>query len=186
MSGINNEELLRVRLGISQQEFADYLDVTRSQLAMHEQGSRSLPTEAILKIAGMESTHHALQQSKNKKVKAVVLHPDIQKHHDGIKKKVKLHLENCHFKMKVIQRTLDKMDKEYNKAEKWFQLLEKMIEEIPNDKKKKKDLVWLEKQKSQAIKKMIRHGNASQAKMQAAVNALSAEADFYKTLHEKL
>jgi transcriptional regulator with XRE-family HTH domain len=44
----------RVRLGLSQQEFADQLGISRSLVAKAEGRQRTLPTSTIVKIASLE------------------------------------------------------------------------------------------------------------------------------------
>ncbi len=46
-------QLFRKQLGLSQEVMAQYLCVTRSQLAMYEAGKRELPTAALVKLAEM-------------------------------------------------------------------------------------------------------------------------------------
>ncbi|MDN3657242.1 helix-turn-helix transcriptional regulator [Ferruginibacter paludis] len=50
--------LLRFKLGLTQVQLAQYLGVTRSQVAMYEKGMRELPTAALLKMAEIELELH--------------------------------------------------------------------------------------------------------------------------------
>ncbi|MEO8768822.1 MAG: helix-turn-helix transcriptional regulator [Ferruginibacter sp.] len=186
MSRIKNNDLLRIRLSISQEAFAGYLGVNRSQLNMYERGLRSLPTPAVLKLANLEIIYHNFQQAKKGKAKSISLHPKAQEHHDNIKSQMKDHAAFCHAKKTVLQRKLNNMIEEHAKAEIWWQLLDEMLLDMPNEKQKSEDHLWLIMQKEQALKKITRHGIASQAKLQAVIHVLGAEADVYKNLHEKL
>ena len=183
---LKNKDLLRVRLGISQPDFADYLGVTRSQLAMHEQGSRSLPTEALMKLAKMETTLHSMEQSGGAKTFQPPLHTKMKTKHEAIKIKLNDQLEDCTDRLNSIQRRLDKMNAENTRAETWWKLLNKMMEKLPAGENKKEDLSWLEKQKNQTVNKMIRHGIAAQAKLQVASQSLHAEVKACKTLLKKM
>lgn len=188
MKKFKNEDQLRVKLGIPQEQFAVYLGVPRSQLAMYENGLRSLPAEANLKLADLEMLNQNIQQEKKKgkKEKNAALHPALQKHHDKIKNEMLDHLENCKAKKIFLQRDLNTMIKEYAKAETWSQLLDELLAGISSEKKKSLDYSWLELQKRDTLKKMVRHSKASQAQLQAMIHSFDAEAEAYKKGHEKL
>lgn len=47
-------KISRVQLGLTQQEFADYLGVHRSQLSKAEMGTYTLKTSALMKLADLE------------------------------------------------------------------------------------------------------------------------------------
>ncbi len=51
---MKNLNAVRINLGLSQLEMANYLQIHRSQLTMYEQGKRDLPTHALVKLAEME------------------------------------------------------------------------------------------------------------------------------------
>lgn len=54
---------LRLKLGLSQQAFARQIGISKSLVSMVENGRRSLPTQALLKIAELETTLAALEKS---------------------------------------------------------------------------------------------------------------------------
>jgi transcriptional regulator with XRE-family HTH domain len=51
---MKNSKAIRAQFGMSQNELAIYLQISRSQLAMFENGKRDLPTHALVKLAEME------------------------------------------------------------------------------------------------------------------------------------
>jgi transcriptional regulator with XRE-family HTH domain len=186
MRKIKNNELLRVNLGITQEEFADYLGVTRTLLSMNEKGFRSLPTPALLKMANLEIIYHNfLKVVKSKKTSATARHPQLQKHHEKLKKSMRDHAAFCHDKKNVLQYKLEKMQKEHAYAETWSLLLDDLLAKHQKEKSIDFDPQWLEAQKKSTLKKMMRCGTASQAKLQATIQILGVEAQLYNKLHEE-
>jgi len=61
MSQMKTNVVIRKKLGLSQQQLAHYLGITRSLLVMYETGKRDLPTSVIVQLAILELF---LQQSE--------------------------------------------------------------------------------------------------------------------------
>ena len=185
-------ETFREKLSITQQYFAEYLGISRPLLSLYEKGLRNLPSAAALKLAKLELTYYQSQQAKTKKTIAP-LHPYLQKHSDKTKKAMEYHAETCNYKKQLAQRQLDSMIKEYAKATELLVLLDRLSNAVgrrPDGGGKNKetsiDHLWIEVQKNEALKKMIRHGDASQAKLQAKIQSLEAEAGIYERLQSKM
>ena len=51
---MKNSKAIRIQLGMTQSEMANYLQINRSQMAMFENGKRDLSTQALVKLAEME------------------------------------------------------------------------------------------------------------------------------------
>lgn len=51
----NNIKLLREKIGLTQDEIAKYLDLSRMQLIRYEQGKCSVPTQTLTKLAELFS-----------------------------------------------------------------------------------------------------------------------------------
>ena len=174
----------REKIAVSQQYMAQYLGISRPLLSLYEKGLRSLPTEALLKLSALELAFHQLQQVKNKKPAPV--HPNQQKHADKTKKMMEQHSATCRYKQKLAQRELDKMVKEHTKLNGLLALLDKLTTAGSKTKTRKFDQLWIEMRKNEAHEKMLLFGNASQAKLQAKIETLDAEAAIYERYHKKL
>ncbi len=178
-------ETLREKLSITQQYLAEYLAVSRTQLCLYEKGLRNLPPAAALKLAQMELACLQLQQAKTRKT-AAPTHPHLQKHNEQTKKAIKQHAATCSYKKKLLQRQLDKMAKEHAKAILLQDILGKLAAAASKTPKKNIDNLWIEVQQHEALKKMIRFGDAEQARLQAKMQSIEAEEAIYNRLHSKL
>ena len=58
--------------------------------------------------------------------------------------------------------------------------------QIPKTKETDIDHLWVGVQKNVALKKMVRHGDAAQAKLQARILSLDAEAGVYDTIYKRI
>ena len=186
------QETFREKISITQQYLAEYLGISQTLLSLYEKGLRNLPPAAALKLAKLELSYYQLQQAKTKKT-ITPLHPHLQKHSDKTKKAMEYHAETCNYKKQLAQRQLDTMTKEYAKATELMVLLDRLSNAVgqrPTGGGKNKetsiDHLWIEVQKNEALKKMIRHGDASRAKLQAKIQSLEAEAGIYERLYSKM
>ena len=152
---------------------------------MYEKNLRSLPAKPSLKLAELELIYHRLN-TKTDRLKAAPSHPEIEKHTVKTKKVIKAHAATCNYKIMRLKHKLDTMINEHSKALILQQLLDEL--ESPEVKKNQRSLenLWIQVQKDEALKKMIRHGEVSCAKLRAALEVLKAEADIYNRLHESI
>jgi transcriptional regulator with XRE-family HTH domain len=186
MKRLQSGRYIRHNLSMSQQDFADFLGITRSLLSMYEQGLRSLPTPEMIKIGKLEAIYHDVQKVTSKLKKNRLVHNDIQKLNDKIKKSMQFHAQFCKQKSIFLRRELNEMIAEHNKATLLHQLLENLLANAAKDKTDKMKTPWIEMQQRKLIKKMIRYGDAAQAKLQAKIMALQAEGHAYKKMVEKI
>ena len=179
------QDSVRESLSISQQHLADYLGISRSLLSMYEKNLRSLPAKASLKLAELELIYHRLN-TKTSRLKTAPSHPEMEKHAVKTKKAIKAHADTCNYKIMLLQKKLDTMIHEHSKALILQQLLDEL--ESPAVKKNQHSLenLWIQVQKNEALKKMIRHGEISRAKLQAELEVLEAAADIYNRLHDSI
>ncbi len=176
---------LREKLSITQADFAASLGISRSLLAMYENGLRQLPTPALLKLGEMEIQYDQLQQKKNGQTNKSE-HPDIEIHWVRTKNSMHLHCEACQYKKTMLEDELKKMISEYGKAESLMSLLNAGFPVKQQEKIKPRDKSWQELQRVQVIKKLARYGKASQAKLQAKIEVLEAEHNVYRKWMEQL
>jgi DNA-binding XRE family transcriptional regulator len=174
---------IREKLSLTQQNFAEYLSGSRTQLFFYEKGLRKLPLDPALKLAELELILHRLQQSKIKQAPAY-LHPLLQRHREKTKNAMQNKAKSCSYHKLLAQRELDKMTAEHKKASLLLRLLDKLAPAVLKKGNNNKDHLWVMIQKEEAIRKMIRYGEAAQANMQAKIRSLEIEAAAYKMLHK--
>ncbi len=162
-------QLIRNRLGLSQEVMAQYLGVAKSQLAMYEAGKRELPTFALVKLAEIDlffeqkiTTDEDSKFKKNQKleVKALLAHQAKELEYKQIKE----------------QRLLDAIQKKYNQNLQLNALA-----------------LYLQKNKSvladvllqQSIKGIERSSLAKQAKQIIKLEGVKRQLEHLNTLKEK-
>lgn len=178
-------ETFREQISITQQHLAEYLGISRSLLSLYEKGLRNLPASADIKLSKLQLSYLQLQQAKTK-TKADSLYPYLQKDHDKTKKEIKNHAAICSYKKQLAERQLNSMGKEYEKAIALLGLLDVVSSTTPKNKKSGIDHLWIEVQKNEALKKLVRHGSAAQAKLEAKIQTLNAEAAIYDKVHKRM
>ena len=117
---MRKRENIRDAFGISQEELAIVLKITRSQLAMFETGKRELPSTAIIQLADML---RYLQEdaSKSADTTSLLKAQEIQKG----KALEEMRKEN-HFKQLVLEKKLNALEKKYKANLSAFQLMKYM------------------------------------------------------------
>ena len=175
-----------MKLSISQQDFADFLGISRSQLSMYELHERSLPFAAMQKLSQMELMQYNMQQGKLISPLSKTQEASLKKLHDRIKKEMLAQVETSKYKKLLAGRQLDNMIAEHAKAKVWSELIGHMIAATQQNKENKIDLLWLEIQQRKTLKKMIRHGTASQEKIKAKQLVLENEMDVCKEMLDKI
>jgi transcriptional regulator with XRE-family HTH domain len=103
-------QVLRDKLGLSQENMAYYLKITLSQLALYETGRRDLPTHALVKIS--EIFLYTEQSQKNYKIDNQLLKSQELKTNEVLN----LLSKELEYKQIKAQRLLDKIQKKYNQS----------------------------------------------------------------------
>lgn len=105
---MKNLNTVRISLGLSQYEMAHYLEISRSQLTMYEQGKRDLPTHALVKLAEMELfLMQYATQSKSKPLPQEKA--QLQKAQEIFDK----HQKEVAFQQLVLEKKLGRLQKKY-------------------------------------------------------------------------
>ncbi len=175
MKRTKTNTLLREQLLMTQEDFAVYLGISRSLLSLYEKGLRSLPTFALIKLSNLELLYQQMMQKKLTVKTIRTAHRDVQKHDDNVRKAFQLNHKLCGYKMFQLQRQLEDMIDKHNKAKVWEDIMEVMLNDLQQDGQKSKERILMEKQQQHIIKKLVRFGNASQAKLRAQIEVLKAE-----------
>ena len=161
---MKKEPKIREQLGITQNDMAMYLQVSRSQLALFETNKRDLPSQARLKLATIEQF---LNQLRFNTAVSAEINTNIQE------KMIQFlnHQEMVHqHKQELMQRKLDKIKQRYQQC---LQLLE-VVSFLQNDTNKQENeneiLELLKKQAQQGIEK---NGLLAQLKYQIKLQSLT-------------
>lgn len=104
---MKTSQLLRDKLGLSQENMAQYLQITLSQLAMYEIGKRDLPTHALVILAEMELF---FEQKQNKQT--LFLASQEKKVQEIVAAQTKV----LEYKLLKEQRLLEKIQKKYDQS----------------------------------------------------------------------
>lgn len=132
---MKTRDTIRKVLGVTQEEVAMLLRVTKSQLAMYETGQRDLPINAQLKLVAMWQYVH------NKKEILVPL-PDTKVIQAKIAKVERQLIINEH-KQALLERKLNRHKSKYEKSLSTLKLIEFIETQLPEEEKPEKDLVAL-------------------------------------------
>lgn len=175
-----NSSLLQVRkkLGLTQQQLADELQLSRVSITMIEQGKRSLSTTALLKLATLE------MQAQDKRAgdpgDSSSLHPAMASHYAVIKSKrscsvFMIQEASCRLKGRKLADSLQQMTARYEQLNHWMKLAETMIETAE-----------LKKQKQAVQKKLDKCGLAAQGLLRHEISLAEAQASLYCHMQEHI
>ncbi len=99
----------RTHLGLSQQEKADWLGVSRSEINMAERRQRSLPTHARVKLHLLEQARQQLDDAQQRSF----LPPQVDA--AGSEKLLQQHHADCHTSLFAMQERYSKIEARNNK-----------------------------------------------------------------------
>jgi transcriptional regulator with XRE-family HTH domain len=101
---------LRSLLGITQEEAAQLLQITRSQLSLYELGKREIPTKAMVKLA--ELWLYVEEANKTPKETLPYFKEQEAKWQEQLKKKIR----NNKFEQWKLERKIEKIEKKFKKC----------------------------------------------------------------------
>lgn len=164
---MRKRENIRDAFGISQEELAIVLKITRSQLAMFETGKRELPSTAIIQLADML---RYLQEdaSKSADTTSLLKAQAIQKG----KALEEMRKEN-HFKQLVLEKKLNALEKKYKANLSAFQLMKYMEKQDTKNGKLESHLLKTIERK--ALAELNKNGLAIITKYKIEKEVLEAE-----------
>ncbi|WP_026976873.1 helix-turn-helix domain-containing protein [Flavobacterium tegetincola] len=99
---------IRNAFGVTQMQMAVYLQVTRSQLTMYENGKRDLPLAALVKLSEMEVFLNVLEATPNS---TSMPFEDVQLEKAAVV--LEKYLNEAAFQLLALQKQLDTMQKAY-------------------------------------------------------------------------
>lgn len=147
----------REKIGVTQQAFAEFLNVSMSQLSMAEIHQRSLPIEALLTISQIE---------------ICLLEPrtDI----DNDTKPLENRYKDCLLQIATTQRKLEKLMQQYQQCCNAISVAQNLPSKLPQA--TPAQLLWLEILATDAKEKLTTCGTAQQQLLQVKIAALETEA----------
>ena len=147
---MENNKNIRALLGITQEDLAMLLKVTRSQLAMYELGKRDLPAAAKVQLTAM------LQHVQNSASQKTAPEPHVQKHTQLSKQNItELVAINKH-NQKILEKKIQKMEQKYATNLSIVKLVRHL--EHKNDENTIDDNHLLKSIKAKALKEIDKHG----------------------------
>jgi hypothetical protein len=150
------------RLGIRQQDMAQYLGVSTHLMALCETNRRNLPVAACMKLLKLE----LLLQQKNRPSKKAASLPHAKDHAEKTGKLLKQHAADCAFKAARADRKLADMQEKCEKAQAFIQLLELLDEELPEE---GPDKIWVDIMRRVAHEKLEQNGSHAQTKLKLRI-----------------
>lgn len=160
--------MIREELGISQQQFANYLGVSRALLSLAEMQERSLPTAALIKVGEIELALQSKKPSPKQK-------QFTNKQTTVIQKMLQQRLKDCVYELSVAKKKLDKMKLQYLHAANALSVAANLLNTVSNDKKRKMDKLWLEILEDETLKKIQSFGEVAQLRLQLKIELLEFE-----------
>jgi transcriptional regulator with XRE-family HTH domain len=172
---------IRERLGLTQKELADLLQVGRSTVLMNERGERSLPGPAVLRAARLEiklAAAPAIGREKLNWHPSEKLQDSDRRHALGLM----TDRENkCRLQSHQLSAKLDSISALYFKTREWLQLIDAALEE--GDFTLAGENLWWKYQQTIALEKLSRCGAPEQALLRNKIALLEGEAELNRKIY---
>lgn len=163
-------QLFREQLGLSQEVMAQYLFITRSQLAMHEAGKRELPTTALAKLAEI-ALFFDQKKATEKEGRQLLKKQELE-----VKALLARHAKELEYKQIKEQRVLDSIQKKHNQN---LQLNSLALYLQKNKKGQAETLL------QQVITGIEQNGLARQAKQALKLEGIKSQLNYINILKKK-
>ncbi|MDB5202679.1 MAG: hypothetical protein JWQ27_2088 [Ferruginibacter sp.] len=126
MEPIKNIRDFRLRLGLNQQDFAQLLQCKRSLLSMVEMGTRTLPGNAALNLARLETWYYVAHQRTASMARGV---GGLQDHPASLEKAMRDKRLLREAQLQTLRKKLEHMEAAYSSAVLWLNILSQMTTE---------------------------------------------------------
>ena len=161
---MNGIKMIRLKLGLSQQQVAEWLGVSRSLVTHYEQESRSLPSHAVLRLARLEILVDKMQKEKMAGRFNAKEYRSAPERNARLQRAIKLNAAYCGRKADKLRRELGELRLAHAQTIEWLQTLEWLLsEQEPGSESMEKE--WLQLQYNQALKKLERCDETEQLKI---------------------
>lgn len=155
---------IRENFGLSQEQLAIYLGVSRSSINMAERGTRGLPTAALGKLALLQ---------KSQQTNIVYRQKALQQRAAKDAAEIKRYLKKCQNEILLLQKELTLMQEQYGQCINVMQALEHLLQATPALGKPTKEQLWLEILEAETVKKMANCNHGKQVILQLQIKALA-------------
>ncbi len=106
---------LRNKLGLTQQDLAAFLEITRSLLAMAESGKRTLSTDTLIKLATVEKCIEEKAMTETDKMAMVQVESQ---------ELIALQIKKCQYDLAILTKKTDAAEARFKKAERLHYVIE--------------------------------------------------------------
>lgn len=177
----NNITSIRKRLGLSQQHLADYLNLDRSVLSLIEKGTRQMPSEMLSKLLELENTINGTNKRKQTQpVFSNELQGSIGVKEVKLRKRFTKQADDCLYRVVLLNIKLDVMLEQYSQTINLLSGFDYVSKNLnKNDTRQK---LWLQLQRDNAEKKLLRCDVTEQLKIKAAIAILEFKARTYQEM----
>jgi transcriptional regulator with XRE-family HTH domain len=165
---MNTIMALRKQYGLTQQQLADYLSVSKGLISLVEKGKRQFPLHTLVKLAQLQQPLPT-EMAMAKKLEAVA-----QKQQLATDKALQREELDCSFQLAAAIQELHQVKEKYAQATNLLQLVAHMLPTIPKGDKKTK--LWLEALEAGALQQATRYGERAQVLLQLKIEGLQQKA----------
>jgi transcriptional regulator with XRE-family HTH domain len=169
----------RIRLGFSQEEFGRHLGISRALVGLAENRKRSLPTAALVKLAGLEILMAGPAQTKED----LPVHPAetaplcFDEHSEAA-----IHYKEvcCRTEAQMLQVKLTQMEARYKQVRRSLDVIEQLLEAQNESEKENFGLAYLNLHRYNLCRKIQKCSLPAQAALRNKVALLFAAAELHK------
>lgn len=164
---------LRTKYGLNQQEIAEWLEVSRSQVAHFERNTRQLPKAASEKHSKLLVLMAELEINSSKKGVNWEPLPDSRQRLKKMARELEFQKKVAAHKALKMKQVYLALKKKYTQTRSLMYLLEQLIKQHPKD-EKSKDSLWLEIKYRDAEKRLVTCDEAVQLSIMGKIAGLEA------------
>ena len=170
---------IRNKFGLSQQQLAEYLGISRSVLANCERNRRSLPRSALTSLSRLEIMYTNMQQSKSITYHEIA-QPGIIKRQNAARQALIKEATYIDFKVARLKRELTLLQTIYAQTQEWLFVIQQLsIEDLPG-KKGERQSIWSAMAQDAATTKSEGCDPAAQLVLEIKIAVLEAKAEVYR------
>ncbi len=164
------KQFIREQLGLSQQQLADYLGISRALLSLVEANQRSLPTNASIKETQLiQAIQHDAQEPLLQLVQFTT------QQNESFQKILLQRKAEVVYELALAKRKLKKLELQYQQAVKALHTANYLLSNLPIGAKNKLDKLWLELLLEESMQKLEACGEVAQQKLQLKIKLLEKE-----------
>ena len=167
---------IREQLGLTQDEVAEWLDISRSLVANYERGERSLPTAALLQLGRLDIIYADMLKKKATPKTNKVPDAASQKRHAVLKEDLSSNAEILRYKAQKMRRDLKKVEEKHEQSLLLIEITDLLAVENSQEKKNNGSLQWFRVKQKKAIQNLKTCDETVQLKMKVKIETMEAMA----------